>query len=238
MTAAPLLEVVKLAAGYPMLPVLFDISLSVFPGEIVTVLGSNGVGKSTLINNIAGLYRPTAGRIVFDGEEIAHAGSERIVERGLVQVPEGRRIFPNLTVRENLILGSYRRGGARCDTNIERVIGYFPRLAERMKQAAGTLSGGEQQMLAIGRGLMSEPRMLMLDEPSLGLSPLMVAEIFSLFGRLKADGLTMLLVEQNLVQSLEIADRGYVIEHGEVALAGGASEILANEGVRRAYLGL
>jgi branched-chain amino acid transport system ATP-binding protein len=238
MSAKPLLEVEKLAAGYPMLPVLFDISLSVFPGEIVTVLGSNGVGKSTLINNIAGLYRPTGGRIVFDGEEIARAGSERIVERGLVQVPEGRRIFPNLTVHENLVLGSYRRGGARCNANVERVIAYFPRLSERMKQHAGTLSGGEQQMLAIGRGLMSEPRMLMLDEPSLGLSPIMVAEIFALFRRLKADGLTMLLVEQNLVQSLEIADRGYVIEHGEVALSGRANEILANDGVRRAYLGL
>jgi branched-chain amino acid transport system ATP-binding protein len=210
----------------------------VFAGEIVTVLGSNGVGKSTLINNIAGLYRPDAGSIRFDGQEISRAPAERIVERGLVQVPEGRRIFPNLTVHENLVLGSYRRAGARCDANIERVVGYFPRLAERMKQLAGTLSGGEQQMLSIGRSLMSEPRMLMLDEPSLGLSPIMVAEIFALFARFKAEGLTLLLVEQNLVQSLEIADRGYVIEHGVVALSGRAGEILEDTGVRKAYLGL
>lgn len=238
MTDTPLLKVEKLAAGYPMLPVLFDISLDVFAGEVVAVLGSNGVGKSTLINNIAGLYRSTAGGIWFDGQEISRARSETIVERGLVQVPEGRRIFPNLTVHENLILGSYRRASARCDSNIERIVGYFPRLAERMKQLAGTLSGGEQQMLAIGRSLMSEPRMLMLDEPSLGLSPIMVAEIFALFARLKAEGLTLLLVEQNLVQSLEIADRGYVIEHGMVALSGRAGEILGNADVRRAYLGL
>jgi branched-chain amino acid transport system ATP-binding protein len=172
------------------------------------------------------------------GAEIAGAPAARIVEVGLVQVPEGRRVFPNLSVRENLELGSYRRGRANRARNLERVVGIFPRLAERAGQAAGTLSGGEQQMLAIGRGLMTEPRLLILDEPSLGLSPLLVEEMFALIRRLNADGLAILLVEQNVVQSLGIARRAYVLEHGRIALSGPAAELAGDPALRRSYLGL
>lgn len=236
--SAPVLSITDLEAGYAMLPVLFGVSLDVYQGEIVAVLGSNGVGKSTLINHVSGIYKAKAGSVRFEGAEISGVGSSEIVSRGLVQVPEGRRVFPNLSVHENLQMGCYRRGKANAVRNLDRVLNYFPRIAERMNQLAGTLSGGEQQMLAIGRGLMAEPKMLMLDEPSLGLSPLLVSEIFELFKRLQADGLTLLLVEQNLVQSLEIADRAYVIEHGKIGLSGNAKDILMNQDVRKAYLGL
>jgi len=236
--STPVLSITDLEAGYAMLPVLFGVSLDVKQGEIVAVLGSNGVGKSTLINHVSGIYKVKAGSVRFEGSEISGVSSSEIVSRGLVQVPEGRRVFPNLSVHENLQMGCYRRGKENSARNLERVLNYFPRIAERMNQLAGTLSGGEQQMLAIGRGLMAEPKMLMLDEPSLGLSPLLVSEIFELFKRLKADGLTLLLVEQNLVQSLEIADRAYVIEHGKIGLSGNAKDILMNQDVRKAYLGL
>jgi len=238
MSKEAMLKVVDLEAGYAMLPVLFGVSLEVFPGEIVAVLGSNGVGKSTLINNITGMYRPKSGHVFFDGEEITRENSADIVGRGLIQVPENRRIFPNLSIQANLTLGAYRRGGNNIATNIERAYAYFPKLKQRRDQLAGTLSGGEQQMLAIGRGLMSEPRLIIFDEPSLGLSPLLVAEIFELFGQLRKDGLTLLLVEQNLVQSLEIADRAYVIENGRNALSGQAGDLLDNPDVRKAYLGM
>jgi len=238
MNGQALLKVVDLEAGYAMLPVLFGVSLEVFPGEIVAVLGSNGVGKSTLINHITGMYRPKAGQVFFAGEDITRESSADIVGRGMIQVPEGRRVFPNLTVQENLSLGAYRRGARNIAANIERVYGYFPRLKQRSGQLAGTLSGGEQQMLAIGRGLMSEPRLIMFDEPSLGLSPILVAEIFALFGQLRQDGLTLLLVEQNLVQSLEIADRAYVLENGRNALSGMAGDLLKSDDVRKAYLGM
>lgn len=175
---------------------------------------------------------------MFQGEDITGADSASVVGRGLVQIPEGRCVFPNLSVEENLALGAYRRARANKAANIERVYGYFPRLKQRREQLAGTLSGGEQQMLAVGRGLMSEPSLIMFDEPSLGLSPIMVAEIFSLFTVLRDAGMTLLLVEQNLVQSLEIADRAYVIENGRNALEGAASELLNSEDVRKSYLGL
>ncbi|WP_376771033.1 ABC transporter ATP-binding protein [Microvirga soli] len=233
-----MLSVVGLEAGYAMLPVLFNVSLNVFPGEIVAVLGSNGVGKSTLINHVVGMYRPNAGRVLFEGEDITQEKADAIVGRGLIQVPEGRRIFPNLSVQENLTLGAYRRGGKNIVANIERVYRYFPKLKLRHEQLAGTLSGGEQQMLAIGRGLMSEPKMIMFDEPSLGLSPLLVAEMFELFSRLRKDGLTILLVEQNLAQSLEIADRAYVLENGRNAISGTAKDLLDSADVRKAYLGM
>nr|WP_239468493.1 ABC transporter ATP-binding protein [Microvirga arvi] len=238
MSKEAILSVVGLEAGYAMLPVLFNVSLNVFPGEIVAVLGSNGVGKSTLINHVVGMYRPNAGRVLFDGEDITQEKADAIVGRGLIQVPEGRRIFPNLSVQENLTLGAYRRGGKNIVANIERVYRYFPKLKLRHEQLAGTLSGGEQQMLAIGRGLMSEPKMIMFDEPSLGLSPLLVAEMFELFSRLRKDGLTILLVEQNLAQSLEIADRAYVLENGRNAISGTAKELLDSADVRKAYLGM
>jgi branched-chain amino acid transport system ATP-binding protein len=233
-----MLEVAGLAAGYGALPVLHGIDFTVAEGEIVAVLGSNGTGKSTLNNVLSGLMRPSAGRISFGGEDIAGARPAAIVARGLIQVPEGRRIFPNLSVRENLEIGSYRRGRPRRAANIARVIAIFPRLGERMTQLAGTLSGGEQQMLAIGRGLMAEPLLLILDEPSLGLSPLLVEEMFALVARIRADGLSVLLVEQNVMQSLAIADRAYVLEQGKFTLSGAGAVLLDDPRLRQAYLGL
>jgi branched-chain amino acid transport system ATP-binding protein len=203
----------------------------------VALLGSNGAGKSTLNNNVSGLYRPFGGTIRFEGKDIAGIAPQRIVEAGLVQVPEGRRVFPNLSVLENLEMGSYRRGRANRGRNLERVTAIFPRLKERFSQLAGTLSGGEQQMLAIGRGLMSEPRLLILDEPSLGLSPLLVEEMFTLIGRINTDGLAILLVEQNVVQSLAVAHRAYVLENGRVTLSGKAAELAQHPELRKAYLG-
>jgi branched-chain amino acid transport system ATP-binding protein len=231
------LEVRSLRAGYGAIEVLRGVDLAVGAGEIVALLGSNGAGKSTLNNNVCGLYRPLAGEIRFDGNDITSAPSMRIVEAGLVQVPEGRRVFPNLSVRENLELGSYRRGRTARAKNLDHVLSIFPRLDERLTQTAGTLSGGEQQMLAVGRGLMSEPRLLILDEPSLGLSPLLVEEMFALIGRLNRDGLAILLVEQNVVQSLAIAHRAYVLENGRIALSGKASDLAQDPELRKSYLG-
>ncbi|HEY2870452.1 MAG TPA: ABC transporter ATP-binding protein [Reyranella sp.] len=232
-----MLEVKALRAGYGAIEILRGVDLTVGAGEIVALLGSNGAGKSTLNNNLSGLYRPFGGRVRFDGNDITGARSTRIVEAGLVQVPEGRRIFPNLSVRENLELGSYRRGRASRQKNLDHVVAVFPRLKERWTQHAGTLSGGEQQMLAIGRGMMSEPKLLVLDEPSLGLSPLLVEEMFALISRLNGEGLAILLVEQNVVQSLAIAHRAYVLEGGVVALSGSAHELAEHPGLRKSYLG-
>lgn len=233
-----MLEIRGLRAGYGEVEVLRGIQLDVGRGEIVALLGANGAGKSTLNNNLSGLYRPWAGDIAFLGQTIAGARPDRIVEAGLIQVPEGRRIFPNMAVEENLILGSYRRGRVRRSQNIERVYGIFPRLRERRQQLAGTLSGGEQQMLAIGRGLMAEPELLILDEPSLGLSPLLVEEMFGLIQKLNADGLSILLVEQNVVQSLSIAHRAFVLEHGVIALSGPAAALMNDPGLKASYLGM
>jgi branched-chain amino acid transport system ATP-binding protein len=233
-----MLEVRDLAAGYAGLPVLRGLDFSIGAGEIVAVLGSNGAGKTTLNNTLSGLLKPTGGSIRFESDEIAGAASSAIVARGLIHVPEGRRVFPNLTVRENLELGSYRRGRAARARNLGHVVTIFPRLQERLQQRAGTLSGGEQQMLAIGRGLMAEPRLLILDEPSLGLSPLLVEEMFELIKRIRRDGIAVLLVEQNVVQSLSLADRAYVLEHGVFALSGAAQILLADPRLQQAYLGL
>ena len=233
-----MLEVSGLHAGYGALRILRGIDMKIGGGEIVAVLGSNGVGKTTLNNTLTGLLRPMQGSITWLGEPIAGAAPERIVASGLVQVPEGRRIFPNLTVRENLELGSYRRAKANRARNLERILGWFPRLQERLAQLAGTLSGGEQQMLATGRALMAEPKLLILDEPSLGLSPLMVDEMFSMILRISREGMTVLLVEQNVVQSLEIAHRAYVLENGEFSLSGPAGELAADPRLKQAYLGL
>ena len=232
-----MLEIAGLRAGYGAIEILRGVDLAVGAGEIVALLGSNGAGKSTLNNNVCGLFKPFGGTVRFDGKDIAGAASTRIVEEGLIQVPEGRRVFPNLSVRDNLELGSYRRGRKDRARNLDRVATIFPRLKERWAQSAGTLSGGEQQMLAIGRGLMGEPRLLILDEPSLGLSPLLVEEMFALIGRLNTDGLALLLVEQNVVQSLAIAHRAYVLENGRIALSGKASELAENPDLRRSYLG-
>ena len=235
---AALLEVRDLRAGYGPVEVLRGVSLAVGAGEIVALLGSNGAGKSTLNNNVSGIFRPTAGTVCFDGTDIAGTASAAIVAAGLIQVPEGRRVFPNLSVRENLELGSYRRARPRRRQNLDKVVATFPRLSERFMQKAGTLSGGEQQMLAIGRALMAEPRLLILDEPSLGLSPLLVDEMFALIGRLNHDGLAILLVEQNVAQSLDIAHRAYVLENGRIAHQGAAADLMNDPGVKRAYLGI
>jgi len=233
-----MLEVRGLRAGYGPMEVLHGVDLDVEQGEIVAILGANGAGKSTLNNNISGIFRPFAGTIRFEGAEIAARPPQQIVDAGVIQVPEGRRVFPNLTVRENLLLGAYRRGRARRSANIDRVCGIFPRLRERIGQIAGTLSGGEQQMLAIGRALMSEPRLLILDEPSLGLSPILVEEMFTLVRELNADGLAILLVEQNVLQSLEIANRAYVLENGAFVMQDTPAALLADDRLKRSYLGI
>jgi branched-chain amino acid transport system ATP-binding protein len=232
------LKISGLRAGYGPIEILHGIDLRVDAGEIIAILGSNGAGKSTLNNNICGIYRAFSGRIEFDGEDIVGAPSAGIVAAGLIQVPEGRRIFPNLTILENLALGSYRRGRANRARSLARVLATFPRLEERLGQRAGTLSGGEQQMLAIGRGLMAEPKLLILDEPSLGLSPILVEEMFSLIRDINGEGLAIVLVEQNVIQSLSIAHRAYVMENGVFSMSGTASTLMHDPGLRKSYLGI
>jgi branched-chain amino acid transport system ATP-binding protein len=233
-----LLDVEDLRAGYGETEVLRGIDLNDRGGEIVAVLGSNGVGKSTLNRTLSGVIRARGGTVRFEGADLVGEKPATIVARGLIHVPEGRRIFPNMSVRENLDLGSYRRGKPHRAANRERVLAIFPRLRERQGQLAGTLSGGEQQMLAIGRGLMAEPKLLILDEPSLGLSPLLVEELFALIARIRADGVAVLVVEQNVVQSLEIADRAYILSEGTFVMSGAAGVIAADPALKRAYLGL
>jgi branched-chain amino acid transport system ATP-binding protein len=233
-----MLEVRDLHAGYGLTRVLEGVSLHVNAGEIVAVLGSNGAGKTTLNMAISGLVKPRAGSVTFEGRDITGRPPAEIMGAGLIQVPEGRKIFPNLSVRENLELGSYRRAKPNRAQNLDRVFQTFPRLKERTSQAAGTLSGGEQQMLAIGRGMMAEPRLLILDEPSLGLSPLLVEEMFALIRRLHGQGLAIMLVEQNVAQSLDVADRAYVLENGRFAISGPAASVREDPELKRAYLGL
>ncbi len=224
---------------YGRVQALHGLSIRVEQGEIVTLIGANGAGKSTTLRTVSGLLRLAAGRMRFDGEDLARLQSHEIVARGLCHVPEGRRIFTGLTVRENLDMGAYRvRDAAKRSGNLERVFALFPRLKERMHQSGGTLSGGEQQMLAIGRALMSSPRLLLLDEPSLGIAPLLVQEIFREIGRVnREDGTTILLVEQNANMALRLADRGYVLETGRIVLEDSAPALLENPQVREAYLG-
>jgi branched-chain amino acid transport system ATP-binding protein len=238
MNASPLLAISDLHAGYGETEVLRGVNLAVNTGEIVAVLGSNGAGKSTLNRTISGVLRATEGSIRFAGETIERERPATIVSRGLIHVPEGRCVFPNLSVKDNLDLGGYRRARGRRPQNRERVFSIFPRLAERQSQRAGSLSGGEQQMLAIGRGLMAEPVLLILDEPSLGLSPLLVEELFALIQSINGQGIALLLVEQNVVQSLEVADRAYILENGSVVLNGASSDLRNDPNLKRAYLGL
>ncbi|MGE5336858.1 MAG: ABC transporter ATP-binding protein [Gemmatimonadota bacterium] len=233
-----LLSVTGLRGGYGRVEVLRGVDLNVDEREVVALLGANGAGKTTLNNTVCGIYPAWSGSVMFDGRELTRAHYRQVVEAGLIQVPEGRRIFPNLTVRENLELGAYARARERRARNLERVFATFPRLQERLAQKAGTMSGGEQQMLAIGRGLMAEPRLLILDEPSLGLAPLLVEEMFALIRRLHGEGIALLLVEQNVAQSLEIADRAYVLENGAVRFHGTPRDLLASDDLKRAYLGL
>ena len=234
----PLLEVKGLRSGYGAVEVLRGVDLAIGPGEIVALLGSNGAGKTTFNQTVSALVPATAGSIRFDGRDITRAHYRDVVRAGLIQVPEGRRIFPNLSALENLELGSFTRARGHRAANLERVFSIFPRLRERTRQLAGTMSGGEQQMLAIGRGLMGEPRLLILDEPSLGLSPLLVEELFTLIARLHAEGLAILLVEQNVAQSLEIAQRAYVMENGAIEFSGSSADLLASDRLRQAYLGV
>jgi branched-chain amino acid transport system ATP-binding protein len=234
-----MLEISKLQFAYGDLQVLWGVDLSVQQGEIVTVVGANGAGKSTILRNCSRLVKPGTGSIKFQGEDLGRLQSHEVVARGLVQVPEARRIFPEMTVVENLRMGSYLPASRRDrDRNMERVFSLFPRLAERKKQLGGTMSGGEQQMLAIGRGLMGNPRLLLLDEPSLGLSPLFVKNIFEIIKQINAQGTTILLVEQNVYQSLRISHRAYVLETGRVVLSGTGAELLENAHVKKAFLGM
>jgi len=233
-----MIRIEGLNAGYGPLQVLRDITLDVGEGEIVAVLGSNGVGKTTLNNTLSGLIKPSSGSIYFDDVLISGRDPVEIVDMGLIHVPEGRKLFPNLSVKENLELGSYRRGKPNRAINLELVLGVFPKLKERLFQTAGTLSGGEQQMVAIARGLMGEPRVLLLDEPSLGLSPLLVEQMFTLIKQINESGLAVILVEQNVIQSLAIANRAYVIAEGTVAMSGPAADLRENSDLKRSYLGL
>jgi len=233
-----ILKVSQLRAGYGAVEVLRGVDLSVNAGETVALLGSNGAGKTTLNGVLSGLVKARSGQVTFEGQDITGWHARKVVQAGLIHVPEGRKVFPNLSVLENLSLGAFTRGRERRDANLEKIFGIFPRLREREKQLAGTLSGGEQQMLAIGRGLMAEPQLLILDEPSLGLSPLLVEEMFALIGQLKAKGLAVLLVEQNVGQSLEIADRAYVMENGAIRFSGLPADLLASDTLRQAYLGM
>jgi branched-chain amino acid transport system ATP-binding protein len=234
-----LLELVGVDVAYGDLPALRSIDLVVEAGETLSVVGANGAGKTTMLRTISALLRPRHGQVRFDGERIDRLPCHRVVERGVVHVPEGRKVFPSLTVRENLELGSYTRAArAQRADSLERVFSLFSRLRERARQAAGTLSGGEQQMLVIGRALMARPKLLMLDEPSLGLAPLMVSEIFRTIAEINRAGTTVLLVEQNTRQALTLSRRGYVLENGRVVLVGTGVELLDNEHVKRAYLGM
>jgi len=237
MPGATLLEVADLRVAYGRIEAVRGISFTVRRGEVVALIGSNGAGKTTTLRTISGLLRPTGGEISFDGERVDRVPAHRLVGMGLAQVPEGRRLFPRLTVQENLDLGAYLRNDGDVSADLARITELFPILEERRTQAAGTLSGGEQQMLAIGRALMSRPRLLMLDEPSMGLSPIMMRVIFDTLGELKDRGTTLLLVEQNAQAALKLADRGHVMETGRIVLSGTASELLADDGVRKAYLG-
>ena len=232
----PLLEVSGLAAGYGAIAAIKGISLVVEDGEIVTLIGSNGAGKSTTLRAVSGIIRPRAGQVTFRGKSIDRLPPHKIVQLGMSHVPEGRGIFHRMTVHENLLLGAYQRNDD-LSGDLDRVYGLFPRLKERLGQPGGTLSGGEQQMLAIGRALMARPTLLLLDEPSMGLSPLLVETIFATIAQIRQQGSTVLLVEQNAMMALEIADRAYVLESGVITLQGTGAELANNDAVRRSYLG-
>jgi branched-chain amino acid transport system ATP-binding protein len=234
-----LVDISEINVHYGDVQVLHEVTLEVREGEVVTIVGANGAGKTTLLKTIAGILRSTSGEIQFLGERIDHLHPHQIVEKGLVRIPEGRKIFPSLSVLENLELGSYLpKARAKRSESLEKIFSLFPVLKERSKQLAGTLSGGEQQMLAIGRGLMSLPRLLMLDEPSLGLAPLFVGEIFRTIREINQQGTTILLVEQNVFNALEMAHEGYVLENGRIVLRGKSRDLLGNEHIKESYLGV
>jgi branched-chain amino acid transport system ATP-binding protein len=232
-----MLELEQISASYGAIRALDRVSLSVSAGQIACLLGANGAGKTTTLNCISGVVPLSAGRIRFEGEDITGLPIDRIVARGIVQVPEGREIFPELTVTENLTLGTWLHRRKPAGDLFERVYNYFPRLKERAQQHAGTLSGGEQQMLMIGRALMARPKLLLLDEPSLGLSPILIEQVFAIVSRIHADGVSILLVEQNARVALSASEYGYVLENGEIRLHGASSDLIGNPEIRAAYLG-
>ncbi len=233
-----MLTVTDLCVSYGAIKALRGISFEVNEGEIITLIGSNGAGKTTTLHATSNIVKKSGGSILFQGEDISNTSPDMIVRRGLVQVPEGRRIFANLTVRENLEMGAYiRKDTAGIKNDMEKVYGLFPRLKERIKQIAGTLSGGEQQMLAMGRALMSNPRLLLLDEPSMGLAPILVDEIFSIIQEINKSGTTVLLVEQNAFKALSIANRAYILETGLITKQGNAADLITDSAVKKAYLG-
>ena len=234
-----MIELKNIETGYGELQIIFDVSMQIAHNEIVALVGANGAGKSTLIKTICGLLQVKSGRITFEGQEIQNIPTHRVINHGISLVPEGRRLFPYMTVLENLELGAYvEKDKNRVKKNLEWVFGIFPKLQERRKQLAGTFSGGEQQMLTIGRSLMSRPKFLILDEPSLGLAPVIVDDVFEVIRVLHEEGVTLLLVEQDVSRSLDIADRAYVLEHGRVSIEGPSQDLLNDENVKKAYLGL
>jgi branched-chain amino acid transport system ATP-binding protein len=233
-----MLKVDHLQASYGSVKALWDVGFDVRAGEIVALIGANGAGKTTTLKTVSALMKADSGSITLDGESLERCTSMEVVRRGLVHVPEARQLFTEMTVLDNLLMGAYATPAAGREQRLDKVYGIFPVLKERRRQIAGTLSGGEQQMVAIGRGLMADPKLLMLDEPSLGLAPLMVEEMFRVVKDINATGVAVLLVEQNTQHALSLADRGYVLEAGRVVLSGTGRELLANEAVRKAYLGL
>lgn len=234
-----LLEIQKIDTSYGDVQVIFELSLRVEKKEVVSIIGGNGAGKSTLLRTISGLMKTTAGRISFDGQDIHTEPPENIVTRGVIHVPEGRRLFPLMTVKDNLLVGAYnKRARADVEKTLQEVYDMLPRLAERQSQLAMTLSGGEQQMVAIGRGLMAKPQLLMLDEPSLGLAPILIKDIFETVRKIADLGTTVLMVEQDVRHSLSLSDRGYVLEHGRVVMEGKASDLIDDPHIRKAYLGI
>ena len=232
-----MLNVNDINVYYGAIHAIKGVSFQVNDGEVVTLIGANGAGKSTILNTVCGLLHSRTGSVEFLGQDLAGIPAHKLVERGLAHVPEGRRIFQHMTVEENLEMGAYTQPRSSVDPNLERVFEQFPRLKERRRQVAGTLSGGEQQMLAMGRGLMSDPKLLMLDEPSMGLAPILVEQIFDIIKRLHQAGTTILLVEQNARMALSVADRGYVLETGKIVATGTGDELLHDEAVKKAYLG-
>ena len=233
----PILKVSDINVYYGAIHAIKGVSFEVNPGEVVTLIGANGAGKSTTLQTVSGLLHSRTGSIEFLGENLMGVPAHKVVAKGLAQVPEGRRVFLQMTVEENLEMGAYTRSGGDIDADLEKVYAYFPRLMERRRQIAGTLSGGEQQMLAVGRALMSRPKLMMLDEPSLGLAPLVVQDIFSIIREINRQGVTVLLIEQNANMALKIADLAYVLETGNITMSGTGAELLADSRVKEAYLG-
>lgn len=234
-----MLSIEGVDAGYGATTILNGVTLDVQAGEVVTIVGANGAGKTTTLRTIAGLIKPTSGRVTFEGQDITSLPAHEIVDLGITLIPEGRQLFPDMTVRENLMMGAYRRGArAQQHETMDHVMELFPRIRERLDQHASSLSGGEQQMVAIARGMMARPKLLMFDEPSLGLAPIVVAQVFEAIGKIVAAGATVLIVEQNVFTTLKAADRGYVLENGSIALTDTAEALLSDDHVRQAYLGI